>query len=52
MRIDKLAPVVNSCKRKMQKGAYVHHFDTEQVLEIENAIENLKQMFYFYKHEI
>jgi len=50
--VDKLAPIVNSCKWKMQKGAYCHHFDRDQIFEIENSIERLKQMFYFYKNEI
>jgi len=50
--VDKLAPIVNSCRWKMQKGAYCHHFDRDQIFEIENSIERLKQMFYFYKHEI
>lgn len=50
--IDKLAPIVNSCKWKMQKGAYVHHFDQDQILEIEDSVDKLKQLFYFYKHGI
>jgi hypothetical protein len=50
--VDELAPIVNSCKWKMQKGAYCHHFDRDQIFEIESSIERLKQMFYFYKHEI
>ena len=50
--IDDLGKVVNNCSVKLKKGAYIHHFETDQIFEIENSIERLQQMFYFYKHEM
>jgi len=46
--LQHLVPLINSVKRKLGKGAYLHHFTLENVDEIKLAVERLEDMFHAY----